>query len=53
MSNEHDENTQSNNQQTNGGTSGSGKIPDSDPNLSDYHRRDAGDSQNIVIKKIF
>jgi len=44
MSNEHDENDQSNNPQ------GGGNLPEPDPDLSDPQKRDGGGSQNTVKK---
>ncbi|WP_304511774.1 hypothetical protein [Desulfobacula sp.] len=50
MSNDQDENVQNNNQESGGPSSGGGNLPDPDPDLSDYHKRDGGGSQNIERK---
>lgn len=47
MSNEPDEDVQSNNNQS-GGSSGGGNLPKPDPDLSDPQKRDGGDNPNIV-----
>lgn len=42
MSNDQDENVQNNNQESGESSSGDGNLPDPDPDLSDYHKRDGG-----------
>jgi hypothetical protein len=48
MSDDRDNNSQNDNQQNIGGSSGGGNLPKPDPDLSDYYRRDGGDNPHIV-----
>ena len=47
MSNDQDENAQNNDQQIDNSALGSGNLPEPDPDLSDYHKRDVGSKPKI------
>lgn len=47
MSDDQDENVQSNDQKTGNSSSGGRNLPEPDPDLSDYHKRDVGSNPNI------